>query len=98
MPEVTKVGPKYQVTIPHRVRKAVGLEAGDLVQASVGVDGTIVLRRKLLVDRDPELEKQLEESEADVKAGRVLGPFGTARAAVRALKTFKRRSDARNHH
>lgn len=98
MPEVTKVGPKYQVTIPHRVRKAVGLEAGDLVQASVGVDGTIVLRRKLLVDRDPELEKQLEESEADVKAGRVLGPFGTARTAVRALKTFKRRGDARNHH
>ena len=95
---ITKAGPKYQVTIPQGVRTAVGLEAGDLVQASVGADGAIVLRRKLLVDYDRELEKQLKAAQADVKAGRVLGPFDTARDAVRALKTLKRRAHARNPH
>jgi bifunctional DNA-binding transcriptional regulator/antitoxin component of YhaV-PrlF toxin-antitoxin module len=95
---ITKVGPKYQVTTPQGVRTAVGLEAGGLVQASVGADGAIVLRRQLLVDYDRELEKQLKAAQADVKAGRVLGPFDTARDAVRALKTWKRRADARNSH
>ena len=55
--------------------------AGDLVQASVSAEGAIVLRRKGFVTRDPELEKQLEAAEADVKAGRVLGPFNHGRRA-----------------
>lgn len=93
----TKVGAKFQVTIPQEVREAVGLKTGDLVQASVGGDGTIVLRRKLLVDRDPELERDLEAAEADVKAGRVLGPFDNAPSALRALNAPKRRVHARSH-
>jgi len=83
--EVTKVGPKYQVTIPKEVREALGLKVGDLVQAAVGKDKTIVLRRKRLVDFDAELEEALAEAEADYKAGRVLGPFDTAEETVAAL-------------
>ena len=39
----TKVGPKFQVTIPKNVRDAVGLKVGDLVEASVGRDGIVLL-------------------------------------------------------
>lgn len=92
----TKVGPKFQVTIPQEIREAVGLRTGDLVQASVGRDGSIVLRRKLLVDRDPELEQDLEAAEADVAEGRVLGTFENATSALRALNG-KRRANARGH-
>lgn len=83
--EVTKVGPKYQVTIPKQVREALGLKVGDLVQASVGKDKSIVLHRKRLVDFDADLEEALAEAEADYKAGRVLGPFDTAEETVAAL-------------
>ena len=46
----TKVGPKFQVTIPKNVRDAVGLKVGDLIEASVGRKG-IVLRQKVLIDK-----------------------------------------------
>jgi AbrB family looped-hinge helix DNA binding protein len=94
----TKVGPKFQVTIPQQVREAVGLKTGDLVQASVGDDGAIVLRRKVLVDHDPELERDFEAAKADVEAGRVLGQFESAPDALRALSAFKRRAHARRDH
>src|ERR1051325_11084860 len=94
----TKVGPKYQVTIPQEVREAVKLKPGDLVQASVGRDGTIILRRKVLVDRDPALERDLDAAEADVEAGRVLGRFDNAPDALRAFNAFKRRAHARRAH
>lgn len=83
---VTKVGPRFQVINPPSVRRAVGLEPSDLVQASVGANKPIVLRRKARADRDPELEKQLGAADADVRAGRVLGPLETANAALRGLR------------
>jgi AbrB family looped-hinge helix DNA binding protein len=88
----TKVGPKFQVTIPKNVRDAVGLKVGDLVEASVGRDG-IVLRQKVLIDKPVSLARQLEESDAAVKAGRVLGPFKSAGAALKAAKADARRAD-----
>ena len=36
---LTKVGPKYQVTIPKEAREAVGLAVGDLVDATPTKDG-----------------------------------------------------------
>jgi hypothetical protein len=62
----------------------------------VGANKTIVLRRKVRAEHDPELEKQLAAAEADVRAGRVLGPFETASAALQALRKFKRRGNARD--
>jgi AbrB family looped-hinge helix DNA binding protein len=82
--EIQKIGPKYQVTIPKTVRNQLGLKIGDLMQARVGENHTVVLERKRLVDFDP-LEEDLREAIADHKAGRVLGPFATARDTVKAL-------------
>jgi AbrB family looped-hinge helix DNA binding protein len=88
----TKVGPKFQVTIPKKVRDAVGLKVGDLVEASVGRDG-IVLRQKVLIDKPVSLARQLEESDAAVQAGRVLGPFKSAGAAMKAVQAHARGAD-----
>lgn len=85
----TKVGPKFQVTIPLPVRQATGLKAGDLIEAQAEQDGTIRLKRKRLVDYDPEVEADIAASEADLKAGRVLGPFETTAQVRRALKDYK---------
>ena len=88
----TKVGQKYQLTIPKSVREAVGLKVGDLVEATVRRGG-IVLRQKALIDKTVGLANQLEESEAAARAGRVLGPFTSAGAAMKAVKARARRVD-----
>ena len=80
MATATKVGPKYQVVIPKKVREAAGLKPGDLVEAEKVSEG-VLLRPKVLVDRG--LEEALAEAEADVKAGRVSKPYRSARALVR---------------
>ena len=85
--EVLKVGPKYQITIPKAVRTQLGLKVGDLVQARVGKNQSIILERKRLVDFEKSLQENLREAQADYDAGRVLGPFATAEEAVRALNS-----------
>ena len=50
MPLVT-VKPKFQVTIPARLRKDIDLREGDLMEATLLGDG-ILLRPKDLVDRN----------------------------------------------
>jgi len=84
--EITRVGPKFQVTIPKQVREVLGLRVGDFVQASVGRGRTIVIRRKRLVDFDAALEEDLAAAEADYRAGRLLGPFDTAEETMAALR------------
>ena len=85
--EVQKIGPKFQVTIPKAVRTRLGLKVGDLVQARVGENQTIVLERKRLVDFNRSLEEDLRASEEDYRAGRVLGPFDTAEEMIKALRS-----------
>lgn len=46
----TKVGPKFQVTIPKVTREAIGLKVGDLVEATTTKDG-VLLRPKVAVDK-----------------------------------------------
>ncbi len=87
MAVATKVGPKYQVVIPKKVREAAGLKPGDLIEASLGREG-ILLKPKVLVDRD--LEEALAEAEADVQAGRVSKPFKSVREFVRIVKRHGR--------
>ena len=50
MPLVT-VKPKFQVTIPAKLRKQIDLHEGDLMEATVVEDG-ILLRPKEVVDRN----------------------------------------------
>lgn len=45
------VKPKFQVTIPAKLRKSAQLREGDILEASV-VEGGILLRPKALVDRE----------------------------------------------
>jgi AbrB family looped-hinge helix DNA binding protein len=85
-----KLGPKYQVTIPKPVRDALGLKVGDLVETTISRAGAVI-RPVILVPKKVTLKKQLEESEAAVKAGRVLGPFKSAGAAMKAVKAYARR-------
>src|SRR5262245_42209180 len=96
----TKVGPKFQVVIPKKLREATQLEVGDFLTAELKSDG-ILLKPAIVVERGfkAELEQHLREAEADLKAGRVLGPFDTARDALRALKAFaNKRTHAGTHH
>lgn len=46
------------------------------------------------IDRKVVSRKRLAEAEADVRAGRVLGPFKSSTAAIRAMK---KRSHARGN-
>ena len=68
---------------------AVGLQKGQLVEASPGPDGSMILRQQVILDKnsfDALLKRRIEEAEVAVKEGRVLGPFDDARFALRAVK------------
>jgi AbrB family looped-hinge helix DNA binding protein len=90
----TKVGPKFQVTIPKATRDAVGLDIGDVVETEVK-GNTIVLRPKIVVDKHPEIEARLREAEEDIKAGRVYGPFNSAKELIRDLHKRTKETKAR---
>ncbi len=87
---VTKLSSNYQVVVPKPVRDALGLKSGDLFEATATRDG-VLLRPKVLTDRATflkQLKKDVEASEAAVKAGRYLGPFDDADDAARAFERF----------
>ncbi len=69
---------KYQVVIPLNVRKKIGLNVGDLLEASVE-RGRITFTPKSVVDRG------IAESLADFKEGRAYGPFETREELVASL-------------
>ena len=73
-----KVKTKYQVTLPTSVRKSVGLNVGDLLEAKVE-GNKITLSPKTAIDRE------LALSLADVKAGRVQGPFKSVEIMLKSL-------------
>lgn len=76
---LVKVKDKYQVTLPAEIREKAGLAVGDLLE--IEVKGTqITLTPKSVVDR--ELALALE----DYEEGRSIGPFPTAKTAIRALR------------
>ncbi|MGH9459657.1 MAG: AbrB/MazE/SpoVT family DNA-binding domain-containing protein [Vicinamibacteria bacterium] len=75
---LVKVKEKYQVTLPASVRARVGVGVGDLLEAEVQ-GKKITLTPKSLVDR--ELAHALE----DVRRGRVIGPFPSAKAMLEDL-------------
>ena len=76
---LVKVKPKYQVTIPNAIREKMALEVGDLLEAEVEAN-RIVLTPKAVIDRG------LKESLEEARQGKLIGPFRTAKAAIRALK------------
>lgn len=85
---IIKVKTKGQVTIPTALRTRLGVAVGDLLEAQV--EGhVIILTPKTLVD------KPLAEGLADIKAGRVKGPFATADKMLAALSPARPRKSAK---
>ena len=70
MPFVT-VKPKFQVTIPAKLRRGIDLREGDIMEATL-VDEGILFRPKELVDRD-------------AAASRIAATFATARPSPEDL-------------
>jgi AbrB family looped-hinge helix DNA binding protein len=99
MSTTTKIQHKGQVTIPTHVREQAGLSQGDLVEFSYE-RGKIVITPKLLIDRskfptaDDEytpaqrriVDSQLAEGLADIKAGRISGPFDSGDGMITDMK------------
>lgn len=86
---LVKVKEKFQVTLPTEVREKAGVAIGDVLEAKVQ-GNKITLTPKVVVDR-AFVEKRLAESLDDAKAGRVYGPFGSAKETVRSLRREARR-------
>lgn len=84
---VVKVKEKYQVTIPNEIRNAMGLEVGDLLEAVIEKQ-QIVLKPKTLVDRES-VDAKIAQGLADIKAGRVIGPFNNMAEFEKHLEAEK---------
>ncbi len=79
---IVRVKTKGQVTIPTALRARLGVSVGDLLEAKV--EGHVItLTPKTLVD------KRLAEGIADIKAGRVKGPFKSADELLASLNRTK---------
>lgn len=86
---LVKVKDKFQVTLPTEVREKAGVAVGDILEAKV--DGQkITLTPKVVVDRAM-IEKRLAKGLADITAGRVSGPFASAKTVIRSLHREARR-------
>jgi AbrB family looped-hinge helix DNA binding protein len=109
MTTLVRIHRKGQMTLPSRLRAAIGLADGDLVEATV-LRGKIVLTPKLIVDRtrfpnaDDEytpvqrriIDARLEGSEGDLKKGQTAGPFKAASEMVAHMKgELKKRAASR---
>ena len=73
---LVQVREKAQITLPSKIRKALGIKEGDYLEAEVE-DNKIVLIPKILVDKAKAVtlskkgEKMLKEALEDVKKGNV---------------------------
>jgi len=100
MPIVT-VKNKFQVVIPQSVRDQVGVNVGDLLEARAE-GGTIVLKPKVVVDRDDytqaqrqRIDAQLAKSLAEHKEGKSFGPFKTHQEMIDFLHQQTKQSRTR---
>ena len=90
-----KIQNKGQVTIPTTVRRKAGLSKGDLVnfafqRGKIVITPTLVINRSKFPTADDEytpeqrriIDARLAKAEADIKAGRIHGPFDSASEAI----------------
>jgi bifunctional DNA-binding transcriptional regulator/antitoxin component of YhaV-PrlF toxin-antitoxin module len=88
---------KTPLVVPPSVRRQAGLKSGQQIEFKVA-DGVISIRPKLPAADDEYtpaqrriVDAQLAEGLADVKAGRVHGPFSTHREFIASLHTEARK-------
>jgi AbrB family looped-hinge helix DNA binding protein len=98
MTTLVKIHRKGQMTLPSRLRSAIGVAEGDVIEASVQ-RGKIVLTPKLVIDRsqspnaDDEytpaqrrvINRGIAQSEKEYKQGRSFGPFETHETFIASL-------------
>ena len=99
MTTLVKIHRKGQMTLPSRLRSAIGLSEGDIVEVTV-LRGKIVLTPKALIDRSgfpnadgdytPQqrrvVDARLAKADEDIRKGRTHGPFATAAETVAHMK------------
>jgi len=105
---IVKIQRKGQMTLPTGVRAAVGLADGDLVDVKVA-GRKIVVTPMLVIDGSkfpaadddytPEqrriIDARLAEGLADIKAGRVYGPFATHEQLMKSLRGRGKKAKAK---
>ena len=105
-----KIQSKGQVTIPTSVRRQAGLSKGDLVNFAFQ-RGKIVITPRLVIDRSkastaddeytPEqrrtIDARLAEGLADIKAGRVYGPFDTHEEMMASLRNHGKKAERKTN-
>jgi AbrB family looped-hinge helix DNA binding protein len=98
MTTFVRIHRKGQRTLPSRLRSAIGIAEGDLVEATLQ-RGRIVLTSKLVVNRSKfpsaddgtpaqrrAIDARLAESEQDLRKGRTAGPFNSAAEMIAHMK------------
>jgi bifunctional DNA-binding transcriptional regulator/antitoxin component of YhaV-PrlF toxin-antitoxin module len=77
-----------QITIPVSVRDAVSVSEGALFE--VGVQrGAIILEPKDVVQRHPDIDKEIQKGLADIRAGRVTPAF----SSMKEFKAYRKTAD-----
>ncbi len=98
MTTLVKIHRKGQMTLPSRLRAAISVAEGDVVEATLQ-HGRIVITPKLVIDRSqfPNADKEytpaqrrtidrgIAQSEKEYKQGRSFGPFDTHEAFIASL-------------
>ena len=109
MATLVKIHRKGQMTLPSRLRSALGVADGDVVEAKLW-RGKILITPKTVIDRSqfphaddeytPEqrriIDARLAKSEEDLKKGRSYGPFNTADEMIAHMKGELKKRDAAN--
>ena len=85
-----RVKERYQVTIPGELRRKAGVSVGDCLKAEVSSRGVITLAPQDSVAR------RIAEGLADIRAGRVYGPYDTVEKAMAAMNEQIKKPHARN--
>jgi bifunctional DNA-binding transcriptional regulator/antitoxin component of YhaV-PrlF toxin-antitoxin module len=78
--QLVRARSKFQVTPPTCVRRRAGVRVGDVLEARADGNGISLTPASLL-------ESELALAPRDVKQGRVKGPFKTAKAVIRSLRS-----------
>lgn len=84
-PEILKVGPNRQVTLPPSLFKRMNVQVGDVFEIQTA-QTMVILAHKSFIDQ------RIDEGLADIRAGRTHGPFSTAQEAIDFLHSSRRTS------
>lgn len=93
MPTI-KITTNGAVTLPANFRRALGLNAGDFVNAEMK-EGQVVLKPAKIIDADdawfhtPEWQRGEAAVDQEIARGEVFGPFDNVDDALHALKNTK---------